>query len=81
MPSFFSRLVKSPLSSKRLVSQLTQRGEGKLDNLLNRPGVQRLLGMFGMKDRMNRRAISTTTVLQADKSKFILSSSSRSCFI
>lgn len=72
MQSFFSRLLKAPLASKRLISQLTQHGDGKLSIMLNRLGVQRLLGMFGIKDRLNQRGISTTPVLDADKSKLPL---------
>lgn len=72
MQSFFSRLLKSPLASKRLISQLTQRGDGRLSSMLNRLGVQRLLGLFRIKDTQNQRGISSTPVLSADKSKLSL---------
>ncbi|XP_017854253.2 cytochrome c oxidase subunit 5B, mitochondrial [Drosophila busckii] len=62
MSSFISRLAKSTAASKRLVSQLTQRSEGKMGALLRQLGLDRILGGLGNKAG---RAISTTPVLKA----------------
>ncbi|KAH8306748.1 hypothetical protein KR044_012099 [Drosophila immigrans] len=61
MPSFISRLLKSSFPTKRLVSQLTQRGEDKLGALLRQLGLQKVLGVFGVKS-VGHRGISTTLV-------------------
>ncbi|EDW63325.1 cytochrome c oxidase subunit 5B, mitochondrial [Drosophila virilis] len=66
MSSFISRLLKSPFASKRLVSQLTQRGEGKLGAVLRQLGLKRVLGVFGVKEGAGTRAISTTPVLKKE---------------
>ncbi|TDG45048.1 hypothetical protein AWZ03_008549 [Drosophila navojoa] len=64
MSSFISRLLKSPLASKRLVSQLTHRGERKLGSLLRELGMQRVLGALGIKGFVGvaNRGIATTPV-------------------
>ncbi|XP_023160750.1 cytochrome c oxidase subunit 5B, mitochondrial [Drosophila hydei] len=68
MSSFISRLLKSPFASKRLVSQLTRPGEGKLGTMLRVLGWQRMLGALGIKEfgggsvGVVNRGISTTPV-------------------
>ncbi|KAH8397630.1 hypothetical protein KR215_010957 [Drosophila sulfurigaster] len=62
MSSFISRLLKSSLPTKRLVSQLTQRGEHKLGALMRQLGLQKLLGAFGAKAVLAQRGIGTTPV-------------------
>ncbi|KAM8715926.1 hypothetical protein ACLKA7_002896 [Drosophila subpalustris] len=63
MSSYISRLLKSSFPSKRLVSQLTQRGEGKLGALLRQLGLQKMLGVFGSKEGTGQRGISTTALV------------------
>lgn len=62
MSSYILRFLKSSIPSKRLVSQLTQRGEGKLGALLRQLGLQKMLGVFelGSKEGTGKRGLSTT---------------------
>ncbi|KAH8377963.1 hypothetical protein KR093_008137 [Drosophila rubida] len=70
MSSFISRLLKSSLPTKRLVSQLTQRGEDKLTALLRQLGLKKVFGSIGTKAVVGHRGISTTPV--ANKRKWVL---------
>jgi len=71
MSSYILRFLKSSIPSKRLVSQLTQRGEGKLGALLRQLGLQKMLGVFelGSKEGTGKRGLSTTAPM-AQKRKF-----------
>ncbi|EDV99428.1 cytochrome c oxidase subunit 5B, mitochondrial [Drosophila grimshawi] len=62
MSSFISRLLKSPIATKRLVSQLTQSGEGKFSEMLRQFSLKRILGVFERKGGVGERTKSTTSV-------------------